>query len=445
MGDRGGGLRETGRGPGGRQTTRRPLSRTYHGFVDWLKFRAVSIPPLFVDVTLALILGTVGAAQLWSKRSPFEGDKYKGPFQGQGDGGPGGGAGGGGSSPVSGDPDTLTYLLLGLCAGSLVFRSRWPLLTLAGVTAFGAAYLETGQPVFVVQLIVLVAVYSAVADSGLQRGVAILVSLACGAVLGGAIWLSDAPRTDAQWAMDAAWLLAAIFLGDTVRSRREIARQAELNREEEARRRVSDERLQIARDLHDVVGHNISLINVQAGAGAHVLYDDPAQAKETFENIRKASHETLQELRGLVGVLRDPSSGMATAPTVGMEGLEQLVQSFVDAGQSVELSVSGDRSRVTGITDLSAYRVVQEALTNTMRHAPGSHVRVEVQYHDDDVTISVTNDRGDHTRPREPGGGHGVLGMRERVAAIGGRIETGPDPDGGFHVRAVLPVVGGAS
>ena len=441
MSDRGGELsRKQHQGKGRRRKPQRPGSWTYHGFVDWLKFRAVSIPPLLVDVTLALILGTVGAAQLWSKRSPFEGDKTRNPFQA-----PGGGGGGGGGAPIPDGPDTLTYALLGLCAGSLVFRSRWPLLSLAGVTAFGAAYLETGQPVFVVQLIVLVAVYSAVADSGLHRGVAILVSLACGAMLGAAIWASDAPRTDAQWAMDAAWLLAAIFLGDTVRSRREIAQQAELNREEEARHRVSEERLQIARDLHDVVGHNVSLINVQAGAGAHVLYNDAQQAKETFENIRRASHETLQELRGLVSVLRDPASGLTVAPTVGMEGIEQLVQGFVDAGQAVELSVTGDRGRVTGITDLSAYRVVQEALTNTVRHAPGARVHVEVQYHDDDVTISVTNDRGDQSRPRAPGGGHGVLGMRERVSAIGGRIDTGPDPDGGFHVRAVLPVVGGAS
>ncbi len=361
--------------------------------------------------------------------------------------GGGGNGGGGGAVPQSiGGADALTYILVGLCAGSLVFRSRWPLLSLAGVTAFGAAYLSTGQPVFVVQLIVLVAVYSAVADSDLPRSSAILVSLLSGLVLGAAVWASAAQRTDAQWAMDAAWMLAAIFLGDTVRSRREIAQQAELNREEEARRRVSEERLQIARDLHDVVGHNVSLINVQAGAGAHVLYNDAQQAKETFENIRRASHETLQELRGLVGVLRDPASGQTlTTPTVGMEGIEELVQSFVDAGQAVELKVTGDRSRVTGITDLSAYRVVQEALTNTVRHAPGARVHVEVQYHDDDVTISVTNDRGDQSRPHEPGGGHGVLGMRERVSAIGGRIDTGPEPNGGFHVRAVLPVVGGAS
>lgn len=180
--------------------------------MNWLRFRAGSVPSLAVDVSLALGLGVVGAAQLWSQQTPFKGDRYSdgGGRPGPGGGGDAGGGGeaAGGTAPFPNDPDTLTYLLLGLCAGSLVFRSRWPLLTLAGVTAFGAAYLETGQPVFVVQLIVLVAVYSAVADSGLPRATAIAVSLLCGGILTLAIWASDAPRTDAQWAMDAAWLLA---------------------------------------------------------------------------------------------------------------------------------------------------------------------------------------------------------------------------------------------
>jgi signal transduction histidine kinase len=331
----------------------------------------------------------------------------------------------------------MTYVLFGLCAASLAVRSRYPLLTLAGVTAFGAAYLETGQPVFPVLIIVLVAIYSAVADSGL---VPILLSLGSGAILGGAIWLSDTPRTNAQWAMDAAWLLAAMFLGDSVRSRRETAEQLEHNREEEERRRVSDERLRIARELHDVVGHNISLINVQAGAGAHVLYNDPVQSRETFDNIRTASHETLQELRSLVGVLRDPASGESRAPTVGLDALEQLIKAFVDAGQDVTLEVSGNKRHVSGIVDLSAYRILQEALTNTVRHAPKAKVRVTVNYGEKDVSLNVTNDSGDGGAPREPAGGLGLVGMRERVMAIGGRLDAGPDANGGFHVRAVLPL-----
>jgi signal transduction histidine kinase len=393
-----------------------------------------------VDVTLAVLLGAVGIWQLAGQRDPF-GEKRPRPSGYEGGGPSGGGSGpfpGGGGGPP--EPDTLTYLLFGLCAASLAVRSRFPLLTLAGVTAFGAAYLETGQPVFPVLIIVLVAIYSAVADSSLPRFVPILLSLGSGAILGAAIWLSDAPRTNAQWAMDAAWVLAAIFLGDSVRSRRETAEQLERSREEEERRRVSDERLRIARELHDVVGHNISLINVQAGAGAHVLYNDPQQSRETFDNIRTASHETLQELRSLVGVLRDPATGESRTPTVGLDALEQLIKGFVDAGQDVTLEVTGNKRHVSGIVDLSAYRILQEALTNTVRHAPKSKVRVMVNYGEKDVSLTVTNDSGDGVTAREPGGGHGLVGMRERVMAIGGRLDAGPDANGGFHVRAVLPL-----
>jgi signal transduction histidine kinase len=257
--------------------------------------------------------------------------------------------------------------------------------------------------------------------------------------------LNDDELSGASWAMNAAWIFAAIFLGDSVRSRREISAQEEKNREEESLRRVSEERLQIARELHDVVGHNISLINVQAGAGSHVLYNDPRQAKETFDNIRNASHETLQELRSLVGVLRDPVSGESKKPTVGLDELDHLVKDFTEAGQDVELLVTGNRRHVSGIVDLSAYRILQEALTNAVRHASGARVLVTVSYGPDDVSLSVTNGRGNGQPSETNGGGHGLVGMRERVMAIGGRIDAGPDADGGFHVRAVLPLAGGAA
>jgi signal transduction histidine kinase len=408
-----------------------------------VRLRAFSVPPLLFDAALALLLGVVGAAQLVSQRRPFEERAPRLPVGGERFPEPNGGAAGGLQPPPV--ADTLAYVLLGLSAASLVLRSRQPLLSLAGVTLFGAVYLERGQPVFAVQLIVLVAVYSAVADSALPRGVSILVSLVSGAILGGALYLSNQPLTDAQWAMDAAWLIAAIFLGDSVRSRRAIAAQLETSREEESKRRVSEERLQIARELHDVVGHNISLISVQAGAGSHVLYKYPEQAKETFDNIRNASHETLQELRSLVGVLRETDRDGELAPTVGMDALDQLVKSFTDAGQDVRLTVVGDRRHLAGIVDLAAYRILQEALTNTVRHAPKARVEVRVNYGADTVAIDVTNDRGDETAPRETGGGHGLVGMRERALAIGGRLDAGPQAGGGYHVEAVLPLTGGAA
>jgi signal transduction histidine kinase len=401
-----------------------------------LRLRTLSVPPLLFDAVLAAILGGVGAAQLLSRRNLFDNRIERPPFSGNFNF-PGGGT----PPPRLPEPDLFTYGLLGFCAGSLVVRSRYPLLSLAGVTLFGAAYLLQSQPVFAVQLIVLVAVYSAVADSTFPRTAAVLISLLVGAVLGAAIYVSDAPRTNAQWAMDAAWLLAAIFLGDSVRSRREIAAQSEKSREEEALRRVSEERLQIARELHDVVGHNISLINVQAGAGSHVLYKDADQARETFNNIRTASHETLQELRSLVGVLRDPATGESRTPTTGLEELAHLIKGFVDAGQNVKLRVTGNRRNLPGIVDLSAYRIVQEALTNAIRHAPDSAITVSVHYGDDSVSLRVINDRGSQIALTEStGDGHGLQGMRERVLAIGGQLDAGPDLDGGFHVLATLPL-----
>jgi signal transduction histidine kinase len=394
-----------------------------------LRIRPLSAPSLLFDIGLALLLWAVGAVQLLSEPG--------GPF-GRGGGPPGGPRPGGGPQPPA-PPDELSYVLLGLCAGSLAVRRQNPLLSLAGVTLFGAAFLVRGEPVFTVQLVALVAIYTAVADSNLARLQAIAVCVMAAAILAAAIYLNDDPRTDAVWAMDAAWVIAAIFLGDSVRSRREIALQAERMREEEARRRVSEERVQVARELHDVVGHRIALINVQAGAGSHVLYKDPDQARETFNNIRGASHETLQELRSLVGVLREPLTGEPLAPAVGLDGLDQLIKSVAEAGQKVKLTVSGGKRQIGGIVDLSAYRILQEALTNTVRHAPKALVDVRLTYSDSELSLDVSNGPGEEATQPDPGGGHGLAGMRERVLALGGRLDAGPDPGGGFHVRAVLP------
>lgn len=413
---------------------------------------ANKVPPLLVDAVLATLLGVVGAAQIAGQRTPFNIEDR--PLRGPPPGFPGGPIFPGGPGPIPGGPgpegagpgparfpdDTLTYALLALCAASLLWRRRYPLVTLAGMTFFGALYLARGAPPFSVQLIMLVAIYSTVADSTLSRVQAIAVALATGGVLAGAIVYSDIPRQNANWAMDAAWLLAAIFLGDSVRSRRAYEMEAERTRDEEHRRRLSDERVRIARELHDVVGHNISLITVQAGAGEHVLYKDATQAKDAFANIRHASHETMQELRSMVGVLRDTATGAPqTAPTQGLAALDSLIKAVTDTGQEVDLSVRGKPHALPGVVELSAYRILQEALTNAVRHAPHSRVQVEIDYTPEGVSLEVTNGRGDEAPPGDPGGGHGLVGMRERVQAIGGRLEAGPRPDGGFTVKAVLP------
>lgn len=429
--------RKPGYGGTAGRNARQPL-RAYYSAMHWLRGQTNRIPPLLFDAGLALALGLVGAAQLWSNQRPFEGPR------------PGFG---GSTSPVQNfdpsrfrnpggfqSPETLDYVLLGGAAAFLVIRRINPILSLIGVTGFAFFYLREGGPLFSVQLIVLVAMYTAVADSTLPRLAAIGLSVVSAMVLAVAIDSTGMTRSDANWAMDAAWVAAALMLGDSVRSRRQVTAQDELRREEESRRRIADERLQIARELHDVVGHNISLITVQAGAGEHVLYKDPEQAQETFRNIRSASHETLQELRSLVGVLREQSGDEPLTPTVGMDALDQLVKAISDAGQTVQLKVTGQKGNLAGIIDLSAYRILQEALTNTVRHAPRSKVDVAVEYGKDAVSLEVRNGRGEIEPASEPGGGHGLTGMRERVAAIGGRLDAGPEPDGGFRVRAVLPL-----
>jgi len=402
------------------------------------------IPPIAIDTALACGLGLVGAAQLASRRAPFQGRQFeRPPFDGIDSPFPLP-LGPIGRPPPFDEINALTYVLVALCAAALIPRRRFPLITLAGVTIFGSIYLARGGQPFSVQLIILVAIYSALVDSALSRIPALAITLLSVSFLAAAILIGDLPRMSANWAMDAAWILAAIFLADSVRSRREYEVEAERYREEEARNRIFQERVQIARELHDVVGHNIALISVQAGAGEHALYKSPQKAQDTFRIVRTAANETMKELRSMVDVLRESSrSAPVTAPTQGLDALDQLIGSVKDSGQEVRLSVTGERVRLPAVVDLATYRILQEALTNAVRHAPGSDVQVFLEYSPGVLVLEVLNGPGHRSDDRlTTGGGHGLIGMRERVEAIGGRIETGPRPDGGFRVKATLPFNG---
>ncbi|MFD7921799.1 sensor histidine kinase [Streptomyces sp. NPDC059740] len=269
-----------------------------------------------------------------------------------------------------------------------------------------------------------------------------------------------------------AWMGMAAAAGDAVRSRRafidairERAERAERTREEEARRRVAEERLRIARELHDVVAHHIALVSVQAGVASHVMDSRPDQAKEALAHVREASRSALSELRTTVGLLRrsGDEAGAPTEPAPGLAALEQLVDGFVRAGLPVDLghgppdvpgpagSGAGDRSQAAddrpelpASVDLAAYRIVQEALTNTRKHAgPAARAQVRVDHGRDALTVTVLDD-GSAATPgpgaAERPGGHGLLGMRERVVALGGVLDAGPRPEGGFRVSARLPL-----
>jgi signal transduction histidine kinase len=251
--------------------------------------------------------------------------------------------------------------------------------------------------------------------------------------------------TTSNLVLSGAIYTAAYLFGTTVRNRRlytdqleERAALLERERDEEAKRAVADERLRIAQELHDVVAHSMGVIAVQAGVGVHVIDDDPAEAKRSLAAIASTSRSTLTEMRRLLGVLRD-NDGAAHAPAPGLADLPRLVDDLAAAGLPVEVVRNGEAAEEvpTGV-DLTAYRIVQEGLTNVLKHAGPATAQVMVTYEPGALRLQIS-DNGRGVNGRATPGGHGILGMRERVAVYGGDLETGPCPGGGYRVKAYLP------
>jgi signal transduction histidine kinase len=238
-----------------------------------------------------------------------------------------------------------------------------------------------------------------------------------------------------------AWIFGGAGAGDSIRMRRayiaevtERARQAEQTREEEARRRVIDERLRIARELHDVVAHHIAVISVQAGAAGHALRDQPERVWPVLGQIRQAADTVLEEIKSVVGVLRDPAEVPSTEPAPGLERLPDLLTGLDATGFRVDYRQDGTARKLPAVVDLAAYRIVQEALTNAHRYGDGT-ARLEVAYSPDQVTVEVTNT----IASSGTGDGFGLLGMRERATAAHGTIAAGPFGRDRFRVHAELP------
>jgi signal transduction histidine kinase len=243
----------------------------------------------------------------------------------------------------------------------------------------------------------------------------------------------------------AGWIAgvtALVVVGDLVRTRRqasaELERQTELSELEKARRAVLEERTRIARDLHDVVAHHMSMVVVQAESAPYRLADVSDETKAEFATISESARDALTEIRGLLGVLRSDDDAAARAPQPGVEQLDDLIDGAVRAGIPVTLSVTGSPRRVRPAIGLSVYRILQESLANAARHAPGSDVRVDLHYDDAAVHLRVLN-AASNTQSTPEAPGHGIAGMRERAAVVGGTLRAGPTPDGGFDVTATLP------
>ncbi|BAG23824.1 putative two-component system sensor kinase [Streptomyces griseus subsp. griseus NBRC 13350] len=236
---------------------------------------------------------------------------------------------------------------------------------------------------------------------------------------------------------------AALGVRRTREVRSRLAAQETALAQERAHRTVLEERARIARELHDVVAHHMSVISIQADAAPYRVADPPREMVTALTDIRAGALEGLDELRRLLGVLRSeghPDGSTPQAPQPTLEGLDDLLAGVRKAGLDVTAAISGTRRPLPGGVELSAYRIVQEALSNTLRHAPGATVRVELTYRHAALHLRILNGPGQHAAPLSPGAGHGVLGMRERAAMLGGELTAAPLPDGGYEVTALLPV-----
>ncbi|MFD5950751.1 sensor histidine kinase [Streptomyces collinus] len=344
-------------------------------------------------------------------------------------------------------PDPLSLLLMTLGAAALVFRRRAPMTVLALTGALSVIESVTGDPRAPVAMSAVIALYTVASTT--DRPTTWRVGLLTMTVLTGAAMAAGPLPWYAQENLGIfAWTGIGATAGDAVRSRRafvqairERAEKAERTREEEARRRVAEERLRIARDLHDVVAHHIALVNVQAGVAAHVMDKRPDQAKEALAHVREASRSALNELRATVGLLRQSGDPEApTEPAPGLDRLDELTGSFRSAGLHIEVARADQGSSLPAAVDLAAYRIIQEALTNVQKHAgPRAKAEVSVVRVGPNVEITVLDD-GSGEHETQDGGGHGLLGMRERVTALRGTLTTGPRYGGGFRVHAILPV-----
>ncbi len=345
----------------------------------------------------------------------------------------------------------VRYLLVAAAFMPLALRRQVPWLALGMASAGALAYtlLPLAPPAPTV-LAPMIALYTLAANAK-RRHSGWIALLAIGVV--GAVPLfafSSSVRWVAELGGAIVVLAAAALLGESERTRRAYlaeyehrALEAERTREEEALRRVDEERIRIAREVHDIVAHSLSIVTVQANAAMALVDTDPVRARESISHVRNSSKQALAELRSMLDVLRTGEGEMPLTPIEDIGRVAQLVTPLRDAGITVDLDTTGELASVPAYASVSAYRIVQEALTNVVRHAQADAVQVALGATPDSFTVVITDNGGAaRTDPEE---GHGIRGMRERVEALGGTFSAGPAPDRGFRVRAVIPLAKGNS
>jgi signal transduction histidine kinase len=355
----------------------------------------------------------------------------------------------------------LIFVVL-LCSLLIVLR-RWPLPVLGVAAVISGLSVASGAASLAV--VILLGLASYLVASSLPRKASIYAALATAAVLGGALGYHALARSGGSLPADSvlgfAPLAAGWFVGDAAATRRRylagLAEQAERERAaeaERARQEVREERVRIARELHDVVAHTLAVITVQAGVGRRLMAKRPEEAAIALDSIETIGRTAQDELRVVLALLRDERIGPAAlTPAPRLVDIKELVHTVQASGTPVELRTSDADRQLSPALELSIYRVVQEALTNVVTHAPGARATVDLAVSDQAVRIEVTDDGGPARLPGDVGSpdtvagpdlGHGIVGMRERTGAFGGWLVAEPLPGRGFHVLAEIPLEGAA-
>ncbi|WP_170231626.1 sensor histidine kinase [Pseudonocardia kunmingensis] len=332
--------------------------------------------------------------------------------------------------------DLLGRVLLLAGPAALVVR-RWnPPVVFAGVGAVLLGYLAAGYPFGPVPLATFVALGSTVARGHRRPGYAIAAVVFAGVVVAHVLRHPGSGFPLAGASAWLAWVAAYVTAAELWRARRDRREQARAAADEAERRRGSEERLRIARDLHDVLGHHVSLINVQAGVALYLMDDDPEQARSALTAIKQSSRDLLREMRSTLGVLRGVDEDPPRDAVAGLARVDDLLEATRAAGLPVTVQIDGEPRALPPSVDTAAYRIMQEALTNARKHAGPARASVLLTYTEDGLDMRIDDDG---TGPAgDPGGGNGLPGMRERAAALGGTLTAGPRPGGGFRVDAHL-------